>query len=188
MSELMASYRRASDGFGRRLALVTEAQWPDPTPCAGWTVRDLVAHVLDEQLWVPPLVEGETIDDVGDRFRGDQIGADAMAAWTRARSDVVRVLSLDGVDARTVLLSFGPASASDYVGQVTVDTLVHTWDLARAIGADEELHTDDVVAAIEAMAPQVEAFRAGGAFGPAVTVPADADPQTRLLAMLGRTA
>ncbi len=186
MSELTEPYRRAADGFARRLAQVSGTQWGSPTPCSEWSVRDLVAHVLDEQLWIPPLVAGETIAEVGDRFGGDQIGDDAAASWSAAQTAVLSTLAEDGVEARMVGLSYGVTTAADYVSQVTVDTLVHTWDLARAIGADERLDVDGVSAAIDAVAPTVDTWRSSGLFGPAVPVAADADPQTRLLALLGR--
>jgi len=186
MSEIAESYQRAADGFARRLAVVSGEQWESPTPCSDWSVRDLVAHVLDEQLWVPPLVGGETIAEVGDRFAGDQTGPDALASWSSAQAGVLAALAPDGATDRRVQLSFGETSAAEYVTQVTVDTVVHTWDLARAVGVDDSLDPADVQAAIAALSPQVEAWRAGGAFGPAVPVDPDADAQTRLLGMLGR--
>jgi len=186
MSEITESYQRAADGFARRLAAVSDEQWGSPTPCSDWSVRNLVAHVLDEQLWVPPLVGGETIAEVGDRFAGDQIGSDAIGSWTRAQAGVLAALAPDGAIERRVQLSFGETSAAEYLTQVTVDTVVHTWDLARAVGADDSLDPADVQTAIVALSPQVEAWRAGGAFGPAVSVDPNADAQTRLLAMLGR--
>lgn len=187
MTELTAYYQRAADGFAVRLALVADADWVLGTPCTEWSVRDLVAHVLDEQLWIPPLVGEETIADVGDRFAGDQLGTDASGAWARAQVAVLAALAPEGAEDRTVGLSFGEASAAEYVWQVAVDTLIHTWDLARAIGADEELPCDDVRRALDELAPMLEAWRAAGVFGPVVEVGPEADDQTRLLAVVGRT-
>jgi uncharacterized protein (TIGR03086 family) len=181
-------YESATQGFARRLAKVGDEHWDSPTPCTDWTVRMLVGHVLDEQLWVPPLVDGESIADVGDRFAGDQIGTDAMAAWARACDDVATRLAQDGIESRTVGLSYGESPALDYVQEVAIDTVIHTWDLARAIGADDALDAELVTLALAELAPKVDAFRAGGAFGPEVHVPPDVSDQTRLLAILGRRA
>ena len=60
MTELIALFRRAADGFGRHVHAVAGGQWHDPTPCTDWDVRELVNHVAVEQLWVPPLMEGST--------------------------------------------------------------------------------------------------------------------------------
>ena len=40
--------------------------WAAPTPCAQWSVRDLVAHLTREHLWVPDLLAGRTVEVVGD--------------------------------------------------------------------------------------------------------------------------
>src|SRR5262249_27478736 len=74
----------------------------------------------------------------------------------------------------------------------TSDVLIHTWDLARAAGLDEQLDPDEVhrqVVGIESMPPGVdEAMRGSAPCGPRVEVAADADEQTRLLAFMGRKA
>ncbi len=106
-------------------------------------------HVLDEQLWIPPLVSGETIAQVGDRFAGDQLGDDAQQAWRAARKLALEAVSAEGALAGTVQLSSGTESTSGYLWQVTADTLIHTWDLARAIGAWERLDPECVDAVAE---------------------------------------
>ena len=60
--------------------------------------------------------------------------------------------------------------------------------MARAIGGDEALDPELVEWVYEFMAPQADAWRAAGVFGPTVDVPDDADLQTRLLAITGRQA
>ena len=186
MTSVLELYARASDGFAQRLDAVSPEQWHAATPCADWDVRQLVGHVLDEQLWIAPLVSGETIAEVGDRFEGDQLGDDAAGAWRAARKLALESLSAEDALAGTVQLSSGPDSTTSYLWQVTADTLVHTWDLARAIGAWERLDPECVDAVTEQLAPQVEAWRAAGVFAAAVEVGDDADPQARLLAMTGR--
>jgi uncharacterized protein (TIGR03086 family) len=68
-----------------------------------------------------------------------------------------------------------------------MDTLLHTWDLASATGQDATLDPVLVDACIAMFLPEMpERGRAGGIVGPEVPVPADASPQTRLLAAMGR--
>ena len=64
--------------------------------------------------------------------------------------------------------------------------LVHGWDLAKGTGQDSTLDPALVVACIEVLEPQMDLLEASGAFATDVQAPPDADPQTRLLAMLGR--
>ena len=66
------------------------------------------------------------------------------------------------------------------------DVLVHTWDLARATGQDETLDPEEVVAMLSGIEVHDAALRVGGQYGPRVEAAPDADPQTQLLAFLGR--
>ncbi len=66
------------------------------------------------------------------------------------------------------------------------DVLVHTWDLARAAGLDETLDQEVVHDMLLGMEPLDEMLRDSGHYGPKVTVPDDADEQTRLIAFTGR--
>ncbi|MDQ1643948.1 MAG: hypothetical protein QOJ50_132, partial [Cryptosporangiaceae bacterium] len=59
---------RATGAWLDRVREVKPDQWASPTPCQKWDVRALVNHVVAEQRWIPPLVAGSTIAEVGDRF------------------------------------------------------------------------------------------------------------------------
>jgi uncharacterized protein (TIGR03086 family) len=85
-------------------------------------------------------------------------------------------------------LSFGPTPGVEYARQLAADHLVHAWDLARALGVDDTLDPDAVRAVTEWFGPTEELWRAAGVIGPHVPVSDDADEQTRMLAMFGRTA
>jgi uncharacterized protein (TIGR03086 family) len=68
-----------------------------------------------------------------------------------------------------------------------MDQLIHTWDLAVAIGADRRLDPEVVEAVVERFLPQMpELGRQAGLVGPEVPVPADASYQDRLLGAMGR--
>ncbi len=187
MTTLLDHFARVVDDFGRHLGTVAPEQWTQPTPCVEWDVRQLVAHVVDEQLWVPALLAGESVAEVGDRFAGDQLRDAPDAAWRAAASGALAAASAEDALQRRVHLSYGDEAADTYLWQITADTLIHTWDLARATGSDEALDREATAAVAEFLAPQVEGWRAAGAFAAAVAVPADADPQTRLLALTGRS-
>jgi hypothetical protein len=63
---------------------------------------------------------------------------------------------------------------------------MHSWDLARATGQDDTLDPERCAMMLEGMQPFDDALRASGQYGRRVEVDADADPQTRLLAFIGR--
>ncbi|SHG68049.1 TIGR03086 family metal-binding protein [Streptoalloteichus hindustanus] len=184
--DLLNAYDRALAGFGRRVHRVRADQWNAATPCAEWTVRDLVNHLTSEQLWAPWLLRGATLDEVGDRFDGDQLGDDPPRRWDRAagvaREGFHRQGALDG----TVHTSGGVLPARDYGWQMTTDLTVHGWDLARGIGDDDTLDEELVEAVYAAVRPQVDSWQGIGIFDPPVPVPDSAPTQDRLVALLGR--
>jgi len=176
------------DGFGRRVQRVAARQWHDATPCRAWDVRALVNHLTVEQLWVPPLIAGMTLPDVGDRFDGDQLGHDPVATWDAAAAGAVAALEVPGALDRTVHLSYGDRDAAGYCWEMTSDLLVHTWDLARATGTEETLDPELVDVIYRRAAPYASKLHESGLFDRPVPVLDGADPQTRLLALFGRRA
>lgn len=177
---------RALSGFEHHLAAVSERDWERPTPCADWDLRALVGHVLGEVLWIPPLVEGQTIEDVGNRFDGDVIGTDVRAAWRSAANTALVATDHPEAYTRTVHLSFGDFPGSYYLGQVTSDVIIHTWDLAKALGHDDRLD-DGLVAFVDAtLMPEIEAWRSAGVLGPIAEGGGD-NAQDRMLRATGRS-
>lgn len=180
---------------GRRFAAlvggVASEQWHSATPCSEWDVRTLVHHLLNEQRWVPPLFDGLTIEQIGDRFEGDLLGDDA-SAWPgllaasveEAHAAVAQPAALE----RTVHLSFGDATGREYVTQLTADLAVHGWDLARATGQDETLDPDVVALLLPWTDANAELVAASGMFGSRIDVGPDAPDDVRLLGLLGRSA
>lgn len=178
--------QQAMEGFGARLDAVRDDGWHHATPCEQWDVRALANHVTGEVAWISPLLDGATIEDVGDRLDGDLLGDDPAGAWGQACREALDRAGAEGVLDRPVDLSYGTSTGAAYLAEVTSDIVIHTWDLARATGGDEHLDPDLVEVAWATLAPSVQEWRSAGVFGPAVDVPADADPQTRLLALSGR--
>ena len=186
--DIPAMFGRAVAEFDARVQQIGDHQWQTPTPDEGWCVRDLVNHLASEDLWAPPLLAGSTIAEVGDRFEGDVLGADPKAAWTTAGAQAIRAVGSDGAMDRIVHLSFGDLPGSEYALQLFADHLIHAWDLARAIGADEHLD-DELVASCATWFNAVEeAYRSAGAIAARPSVPGHADAQTLLLARFGRRA
>ncbi|MDQ3898247.1 MAG: TIGR03086 family metal-binding protein [Actinomycetota bacterium] len=186
MTDLVGLFGKAVDEFGRRVHAVADGQWTAPTPDDEWDVRALVNHLVVEDLWAPPLLDGRTLAEVGDRFDGDQLGDDPVATWQRASAAAVSAVGRPGVLDGIVHVSFGDILGREYVSQLTCDHLIHGWDLARATGSDERLDAGLVDFALDYLEPQADAWRGAGVFGARVDLPAGADPQSQLLALTGR--
>ena len=187
-ADVREMFRRAAEAFGERVHAVRDDQWRGPTPCSDWDVRALVNHLVGEMRWAPPLFAGGTIAEVGGRFDGDLLGGDPKGAWDGAAKEAVDAVAAEGAMDRIVHLSFGDLPGREYALQLFADLLVHGWDLARSIGADERLDAGLVDACASWFAPMEEPYRQAGAIGPRPPTPAGADDQTVLLAMFGRSA
>jgi uncharacterized protein (TIGR03086 family) len=179
------AFRRASEGYVRLARQVSTPQWSASTPCADWNVRALVNHVAGEYLWVPELMEGKTVADVGSRLDGDVLGEDPLGALVAAARAAQAAAGEGDALTRIVHLSFGDVPGAEYLKQMAVDSVIHSWDLARSIDVDATLDPDLVDFSYEELQHHAEDWRSGGAFGPA-KVPADGSTQSLLLALTGR--
>ena len=182
MSDVHESYGIVSRGFDARVRAVTPSQWEAETPCQGWTARDLLTHVVQNHRGVIASVRG-----------GDSrpLGAveDPKQAWEDASLAIIEITADPEAAATEVDGPTGKIPAGQAIGQfMTMDVLVHTWDLARAIGADERLDEEFVRQAYETLKPMDAMIRQPQVFGPKLEPPAGADLQTEFLYFLGRKA
>ena len=180
MSEVSERYGSIANGFTARVLDVAPDQWSVTTPCSEWTVRDLVTHVITTQRRVLAALEG------GEALEVDS-DEDLRRAWAAASGAVMDAVTDPETASKTVSGMFGEQPFESLVGRmVCADTLVHTWDLARAIGQDEALDPDAVAHCTEFLGPLDEAIRRPGGFAEKIEPPSDADEQTRFLNLCGR--
>ena len=184
--ELPEVHAQALQATRAIVAGVKDDQWGDPTPCDGWDVRELVNHIVGGNYWVSPLVNGKTIEEVGDRLDGDVLGDDAVAAYDASAGEAAAAFRQPDAMERPVAVSYGPVPGSVYAGHRFIDVFIHGWDLAVATGQDTTLDPDLVQACWDVVQPQADLLGGSGMFGEQGDVPEDADLQTRLLAQLGR--
>ncbi len=156
-------YHRCVEYFADRVNAVTDDQWDDPTPCTEWTVRDLANHVAGEDLWTVPLMEGATIQDVGDRFDGDVLGSDPIGSALSAARAAIESVAEQLPSGGTVQLSFGETPKEEYVLQLAADHLVHGWDLAVATGGDTRMDPHLVHGVASWFDEREEVYRGAGA-------------------------
>ena len=186
--DALKRFEAAVDTFDGVIHQVPDDRWSAPTPCSDWDVRAVANHVVGEQLWVVPLLEGRTIAEVGDAYDGDVLGADPCAAWHHASGPAHAAMAAEGALDRTVHLSYGDESALAYCDQMTFDALIHAWDLARGAGIDDRLPAGLVEWASGWVVPMLAPMQGAGLFAAPLETAADADAQTRLLALIGRRA
>ena len=188
MSENLRIYTKAIYGLDHVVRLVGDEAWDNQSPCPEWTARDVIGHVIGIQRWLEATARGITPPrhDLFDN-PGTTAGDDPGGAWAAVRDDVLEALDGQGALQVSVEAFRGPETLDSQVGWNVVDTVGHTWDLARAAGVDDRLDPDVVHHALGEAAPMIEKLRRPKMFGESVTTSNNADEQEQLLAMYGRS-
>jgi len=170
-------HARACAGFSRIADAVPVDRWDWPTPCPAWDAQALVEHVIGfhDFLLLRPL-----------GVRADRPRTGPSARWAATAGALFTALAEPGVLNRPVELPGGGTSTpGDMLGALTTDVVVHTWDLARAVGLHPALDAELCAGAYEvAVAARIP--RDGAMFGAPVRVAPDADAATMLVAFYGR--
>jgi uncharacterized protein (TIGR03086 family) len=182
MSQAQERYGRIAGAFDARVQAAPRDSWDSQSPCAEWSARDVVAHIVDNHRGlIAQAVGGEPTPMTADE--------DPKAAWASSYASMRGLTEDPDVMARTVDGPIGPMPLEQLVPQfVCMDLLVHTWDLARAVGVDERLDEDAVREVYETLKPMDALIRQPNVFGPKLDPPPGADVQTELLYFLGRRA
>jgi uncharacterized protein (TIGR03086 family) len=181
MSDALNIFTKLADDFGARVAATDDGAWANQSPCDEWTARGVVEHVVNNMHRVAAgATDGEPATMGADE--------DPKAAWGAAFAKVVHALGQPGALDKVVSGPMGMQMPLSQMLQrfICTDTLVHTWDLARAVGGDERLDADAVTAAYSGLKPMDAMIRNPGFFGGKAEAADDADEQAQFLAFLGR--
>jgi uncharacterized protein (TIGR03086 family) len=186
VSANLRMYTTVVFGFEHVLRLVPDSAWDGPSPCEGWTSRQLAGHAMGVVNNVAARAGvGDNVDAFGDL---DAIaGDDPVATFRGIRNRYLEATDQPGALQRTVTSSVGEMTLDRFIGMMIADTLVHTWDLAAAGGVAVELDPDAVRHVYDDYRNRdAAAMRKPGRFDPVVEVGADASEQDLLIAFAGR--
>jgi len=182
MDNTASQYEAAQRPLTDVIEAVPTSAWTSPSPCEGWTTRDVVRHLIGTQR---ELFTGRSL------ALGDQpdIAADPAQAWRDHAERVQQVISDDAVPAIAYDGYFGPTTLGATLEQFYVwDMYVHRWDMAQAAGLDAGL-TDAELDRIEQGADSFgDTLYMDGICRPGAQAPAGAGRVVHLLARLGRVA
>ena len=185
--DAVARYLRALERVGDVVDSVPAERWDVPTPCSGWSARQLVGHLVDGHGQVLAMLvgEGPRVPVTDAEALGLLAGPDPAGSWRRAHQAAVAALrgAAPGAGVATPL---GPRTVEQLLGIVLVEPVVHTWDLTTATGRPADLDPDAARALLPGVLALGGQLQATGTYAPPVPVPADAPAQDRLLAALGR--
>jgi uncharacterized protein (TIGR03086 family) len=164
--------------FDARVQAAPDYSWNNDAPCEGWTAADVVDHVAGSANRMAANLTG------GEPAEFDK--GDVVNSWNAARDRLLAAVGSADLS-QTVQGPFGPQPAEQVIGRlICTDVLVHTWDLARAVGGDEHLDADAVANAYSGLKPMDAMIRMPGVFGPKIESAEGADAQTEFLNFLGR--
>ncbi|WP_020578820.1 TIGR03086 family metal-binding protein [Actinopolymorpha alba] len=173
-------HRQIAAGFTDRVR--GAKHWDAPAPVAGWTARDVVRHLVE---WFPAFLAAGTSVELP---TGPSVDDDPVAAW-ETQCAAVQTLLDDPETPHRLLVNphTGEVPLDQAIDRFyTSDVFMHTWDLARGTGQDDQLDPEFCAALLAGMEPIDDLLRASGQYGPAVPTPDDADAQTRMLGFIGR--
>jgi uncharacterized protein (TIGR03086 family) len=186
----------ADRALNRVVEQITDEQWgmqmpasfarsgePDNIP----SLRTIIAYHAFDDAWVPDMLTGQTIDEVGKtKFEGDLLGTDPKPAFAlivdKACAAAEQVTDLD----RIVHCSFGDFSTREYFWQINMFRGLRAWDIAKVIGVDPTLPDELVQGLWDELSPVADSYRQYGVFPAAIPVPDDAPLMQRLLGLTGR--
>ncbi|MFI0235235.1 TIGR03086 family metal-binding protein [Streptomyces sp. NPDC016845] len=193
--DLVTLDRLAVQEAVRLLDLARDDDWERDTPCAGWTLRGLAAHMSAQHHGFAAAARGEGGDLA--RWREPVTATDPAAEHRAAASGLIAAFAEPGVLDRGFGLPElrpGPGPGGGWPGRFAVgfhlvDYVVHAWDVAVTLGARVEV-PEPVVTAALAVARRVptdpESRGPGSAFAPPVEKAAYASDLDLMLALLGR--
>ena len=171
---------------------IRDDQWEQRVPDdmsarrPGLTLRQIINYHAYDDAWVPDVLAGRTIEEVGDRYDGDLLGDHPKPNFAAiVETAVLAVRAFDDLD-RTVHLSYGDYPAREYLRHITSFRGLRVCDIAKFIGADTTMSDALVQGLWDEIAPDAEQWRQMGVFGPAVAVLDSAPLQDRLLGLTGR--
>ena len=182
----------ADEALKRVVDQIRDDQWDAVVPAEmtprlpGSTLRTVINYHAYDDAWVPDVLAGKTIEEVGDTWKGDLLGDHPKLNF--ASIVETAVLAVRGFDdlGRTVHLTYGDWPAREYLKHITSFRGLRAFDIAKFIGADTRLPDDLVQGLWDEIAPEAEEWRKIGVYGPAVEVPEGAPLQDRLLGLTGR--
>ena len=178
------------------VAVVTPNDLQRPTPCDGWNLGQLLAHLTVQHRGFAAAARGDGADPArwDTATVADAVAVDPSGTYAAAAADVLDAFADDGVLAASFALpEFGPSAVfpgAQAIGFHFVDYVVHGWDVARAVEAPFTL-PDDVIAAVLPLVFAVPdgdlRTTPGSPFAPAVASREPVSDLDRALLHLGRS-
>jgi uncharacterized protein (TIGR03086 family) len=159
-----------------------------PTPCEGWSVRDVANHVVGGLVFFAGTLERDAVRPDPDAPDPDYLGGDPAGAYSAVAQRCLVAFGGPGALDEIYDFVFGPTSGLTIANISLQESLIHGWDMARGAGL-AYAPDPEAVGAVARFNAEREggSIRREGMFGPEQPVPSGAGPFEVLLGRLGRT-
>lgn len=169
-----------------RLAAVAPDEWDAPSPCEGWTARDVAEHVVGDAVRYRLWMVGAPAEEVTASRALSFLGDDPVASLDDIQGALRAAFAEPGALDRTARHSAGDIAGRDLLELRLLEQTLHAWDIAVATGSDPTIG-DDLCARLIGSAATIERLRGHGYYGPASALTGPDDSlQDRLLRLAGR--
>ncbi|MEV3936887.1 TIGR03086 family metal-binding protein [Glycomyces sp. NPDC049804] len=189
MAHTDVNFKPVADLVAGLIDGVEDDRWADPTPCGHYTQAQLLNHLLGLCLAFTAAARGERgpHNDAPPGEPATELEPEWRGELRHRLDSLAEAWSSEGAWEGHAVAG-GVVLPASIMGLVALNELaVHGWDLARATGQDFRLPSDTVANLVEFVAQDAHDQSAReGIYGPVVTLPADAAPQDRLIALTGR--
>ena len=184
MSENLRNYTTIMFGFEHVLRLVPEQAWTNDSPCDEWNARQVAGHAMGVVNNIAARAGVGTVLDVFNDLDGIA-GDDPLASFLPIRDRYLEATDRPGALQTRFTSSVGEVTLDAYLGKMCPDTLIHTWDLARAARVDDTLDPRSVSRQLAEWLEGDGPVRAAGRYGDALDTELTTE-QDRLVAYTGR--
>jgi uncharacterized protein (TIGR03086 family) len=187
MTDPLDRYRRGAQGFARVLARMRPAQLSAPTPCAQWDVRQLINHMTRGNLNYALLASGGSSAEFLARRDQDALGGEPLTAYGQSMRECAAAFRRPGALDRILDYPLGKVTGRQALAVRTADSVIHTWDLARAIGVVDTLDPSLVAWILSDRATIYAGLDVSAFFGAPEPAEEAGNDQDRLVRSVGRT-
>lgn len=177
-------FKKALEQATATVDCIEERHFKNSTPCTDWDCQALVNHMLYELVWVPDMLAGKTVNEVGNKYDGNLLGKNHVKTWQEAADQATEAINHADLN-QTVHLSRGDVTAGQYLQEMGSELFIHAWDAAQSLNCSLVME-NDMASAVHHSYSGHKSELLGREFDESFDVPENSRLQTKLLALVGR--
>ena len=168
------------------LELAAPAEWSTGHRSTSLSLRDIVLRHAYDEAWIPDLLAGRTIDEVGDHWKAVLSADTPIATYDAIHDAATAAMSAPDLDqGMTLHFSYGDYPFREGILHPTSYRAFQAWQIARLVGSGFHYSPELIAGLNELLLPIVPMLRSFGVFPPEQQAPTEADDETRLLCAVG---